>query len=100
MTRKKEATTHHQQEGVIKTEKGRNINKQILARQLKHKLEETSYSLPSNTHQLLKSALGGSKKVLANEKSFYEAIISNNLVSLVSNPHKFKQYIRPTFFKI
>ena len=85
---------------VEKIPKGKNINKECLARQLKHKLKEASYSLPQNVDFLLKSATGGSKKVIPNEKHFYDAIISNNLVSLVSNPHKFNQYIRPTFFKI
>ena len=84
----------------VKIEKGKNINKHILARQLKHKLEETDFSIPTNVDELIKSAIGGSKKMFNNEKEFYQAIIDNNLIGLVRNPHKFKTYLRGTFFKI
>ena len=85
---------------VAKIQRGKNINRQCLTRQLKHKLQEAGCSLPENVDLLLKSAPGSSTKILRNENEFYNAIMSNNLVSLVTNKAKFDYYIRPKFFKI
>ena len=88
----------HEKKGKVQI--GRNFNRDCLSSQLKHKLMENDFAAPSNIDALLKSAIGRSTKVLPNEKPFYDAIIKINLVSLVTNPHKFKHYIRASFFKI
>ena len=68
----------------VKIQKGKNINRQCLTRQLKHKLQEAGCSLPENVDLLLKSATGSSTKILRNENEFYNSIMSKNLVSLVT----------------
>ena len=80
--------------------KGKNLNRQCRAQQLKEKLHDTNYSMPDNIDTLLAAAVGTAKKPISNEDEFYKAIVSNNLVSLIRNPNKFKKYITPTFFKI
>ena len=80
--------------------KGKNLNKECRTQQLKEKLKDTNYVTPDNIESILAGALGRSKKPLPNEEEFYNTIISNNLISLIRNPHKFKKYIRPSFYKI
>ena len=57
------------------------------------KLKDTNDATPDNIESILAGALGRSKKPLPNEEEFYNTIISNNLISLIRNPHKFKKYI-------
>ena len=95
-----DVSTEPSKQEVAKIQRGKNINRQCLTRQLKHKLQEAGCSLPENVDLLLKSATGSSTKILRNENEFYNAIMSNNLVSLVTNKAKFDYYIRPKFFKI
>ena len=83
-----------------KVQLGKNFNKTCLARQLGHRLSETGFSMPENIEKLLKAAVGTSKKILPNEKEFYEALRDHNLVSMVNNEHKFKTYLRGSFFEI
>ena len=94
-----DVSTDPPKQEVAKIQRGKNINRQCLTRQLKHKLQEGGCSLPENVDLLLKSATGSSTKIL-HENEFYNTIMSNNLVSLVTNKAKFDYYIRPKFFKI
>ena len=80
--------------------KGKNLNKECRTQQLKEKLKDTNYTTPDNIESILAGAHGRSKKPLPNEEEFYNTIISNNLISLIRNPHKFKKYIRPSFYKV
>ena len=86
---------------VVKPQIGKNINNECLVKQLKHKLNDTNYLKPSNIDALLAAAVSKSaSKLLPNEREFYEALKSNNLISLVRNKKKFDHYIRASFFKI
>ena len=88
-------------ETVKRVEIGRNINRKCLAQQLKHKLNETSYAKPSNIDALVAGAISTSaKKSLPHEEEFYQALKSNNLISLIKNKNKFDRYIRKGFFKV
>lgn len=82
-------------------EKGKkNLNQFCKSQQLKQLLENSDVQLPDNADALLKAAVGNSKKNLKNESDFYKALQNNNLISYITNKHKFNQYIKPTFYKI
>ena len=80
--------------------KGKNLNKECRTCQLREKLNDSDFPMPENIDEILAAALGSSKKVLPNEEMFYKAIMSNNLVDLIKNSHKFEKYIKPSFYKI
>ena len=86
---------------VIQTKKPKNINRAILAEQIKSKLKELDVrNLPSNVDDLINGALNNSKKSLENEAEFYEILKANNLQSLITNRGKWDKFIRPSYFKI
>ena len=87
----------------LKAEKSpqvKNLNKHCRSKQLKEELTHTGTSLPKNIDALISASVGRSKKKLANESEFYQLILDKNLTSLVTNPYKFVQYIKPSMFKI
>ena len=80
--------------------KGKNLNRQCHSRRLKAQLRDTGVELPKNTNALVNAAVGQTKKPLSNEPEFYQIILDHNLIDLVTNPHKFVAYIKPSLFKI
>ena len=82
------------------TQTPKNINKFVLAKQLREKLNDIQVDLPANLDALILNAVSTSKKDLNNEAAFYKILLDNNLHSLVKNKSKFNRYIKPHFFHI
>ena len=76
----------------------KNKYRSVQIKKLLHQIEKVTPSQDitslQNLDQLVKSALGNSRKILANEAKFFNFLFENNLAHFVKNRNKIKAYYK------